>query len=89
MSHTSCLRCGHIPPQETIDLLQRTTKAIERFGGLRGWEAVDLWPEKDTDQTYQLSCPDCAATFTAEVEWFEFNDTGLPYTWQVTVKRTS
>lgn len=83
-----CHTCQHIPYLKTYNFLQRGASIPHEIDLFNGWKGIILSePEENTSEYFPLQCPSCGDIFTAEYEWYEFNDSGRPFTHQLTITR--
>jgi len=80
-----CKQCESLEDRQVFDLLKSGSlpheiKHLTDRDGL----AMQI---RDACHTMNLVCANCKITYTAEEEWYEFNDSGLPFTHQVTLVR--
>ncbi len=76
----SCITCGFINNKKAYNLLGggifKVPKILYTF---KGWDKVNGVIPIEASSLVKIYCPKCNAGFEVVEEWYEFNDTGLPF----------
>ncbi len=84
----SCITCRFISNEQTYNLLGggiiKVPKILYTF---KGWDKVNGVTPIESTSRAKIYCPKCNAGFEVVEEWYEFNDTGLPFHHGLTVTR--